>query len=190
MSTLPKKRYTPEEYLALERKAECKSQYYDGKILPMAPVNRRHSLIVGNVAGELNTQLKGRTGEVYACRMRLKVITTGLYTYPDVVVVCGEPRFEDDHEDTLLNPTLIVEVLSPSTEDYDRGRKFAHYRQIDSLVEYVLVAQEKHHVERFRRQETGEWLLWETDRPDDTVALASIGCEVALVEVYDKVEFD
>lgn len=190
MSTLPQKRYTPEEYLTLERKAEYKSQYYDGKIFAMAGASRRHNLIAVNIASEMRARLRGRPCEVYGSDMRVKVSPTGLYTYPDVVVVCGEPRFEDDHEDTLLNPTLIVEVLSPSTEDYDRGRKFAHYRQIGSLAEYVLVAQEKHHVERFRRQETGEWLLWETDRPDDTVSLASIGSELALVEVYDKVEFD
>jgi len=190
MSTLPKKRYTPEEYLTLERKAEYKSQYYDGEIFAMAGATRRHNLIAVNVGRELSAQLKGRPCEVYPSDMRVKVSPTGLYTYPDVVVVCAEPRFEDEQEDTLLNPTLIVEVLSPSTEDYDRGRKFAHYRRIESLAEYVLVAQQEHHVERHRRQETGEWVLWETDRPDDTVTLASIGCELALVEVYDKVEFD
>jgi len=190
MSTLPKKRYTPEEYLALERQAEHKSQYYDGEIFAMAGASRRHNLIAMNIGSELRTRLRGRPCEVYGSDMRVKVSPTGLYTYPDVVVVCGEPRFEDDHEDTLLNPTLIVEVLSPSTEDYDRGRKFAHYRRIESLAEYVLVAQQEHHVERFRRQETGEWVLRETDRPDDTLALASIDCELALVEVYDKVEFD
>jgi Uma2 family endonuclease len=190
MSTLPKKRYTPTEYLALERQAECKSQYFDGEIFAMAGATRRHNLIAMNVGRELSVQVRGRPCEAYPSEMRVKVSPTGLYTYPDVVVVCGEPRFEDNHEDTLLNPTLIVEVLSPSTEDYDRGRKFAHYRQIDSLAEYLLVAQERRHVERYRRQESGEWLLWETDRPDDTVALSSIGCELALVEVYDKVTFD
>jgi len=190
MSTLPKKRYTPEEYLALERQAEYKSQYFDGEIFAMAGATRRHNLIAMNIGRELSAQLRGRPCEAYPSEMRVKVSPTGLYTYPDVVVVCGEPRFEDDHQDTLLNPTLIVEVLSPTTEDYDRGRKFAHYRRIDSLAEYVLVAQQEHHVERHRRQETGEWMLRETDRPDDTLALTSIDCELALVDVYDKVEFD
>jgi Uma2 family endonuclease len=190
MSTSPEKRYSPEEYLALERRAEHKSQFFDGEIFAMSGASRRHNLIAMNIGRELSAQLKGRTCEVYPSDMRVKVSPTGLYTYPDVVVVCGEPRFEDDRDDTLLNPTVVIEVLSPSTEDYDRGRKAEQYRQIESLAEYVLVAQDRHHVEIHRRQKSGEWLLWETNRPDDTAKLRSIGCELPLVEMYDKVEID
>jgi Uma2 family endonuclease len=118
----------------------------------------------------------------------VKVSETGLYTYPDVVVVCDEPRYEEPQLDTLLNPTLIVEVLSPSTEAYDRGEKFAQYRRLDSLQEYVLIAQDRRRIERFVRQgESEDWLLTEVSDPTERIALASIGCELALAEVYDKV---
>src|SRR5919198_4874617 len=119
--------YTPEEYLALERAARHKSEYVNGRIYALAGASRAHNLIVVNVSAELRAQLRGRPCETYASDMRVKVSQTGLYTYPDVVVVCGEPRFEDAQVDTLLNPTVIIEVLSESTESYDRGEKFAHY---------------------------------------------------------------
>jgi Uma2 family endonuclease len=120
--------------------------------------------------------------------MRVKVSPTGLYTYPDVTVVCGEAQFEDHQQDTLLNPTLIVEVLSESTEAYDRGGKFAHYRKLPSLVEYVLIAPTKSHIEHYIRQPDNRWLLAEADSLHDTVYLASIDCHLALAEVYDKVD--
>jgi Uma2 family endonuclease len=119
--------------------------------------------------------------------MRVHIPATGLYTYPDVLVVCGEPRLADDHFDTLLNPTLIVEVLSPTTESYDRGKKFEHYRTLDSLAEYLLVSQEERLVEQFVRQAGGSWLFTATAGPDGAVQLASLGCVLALSEVYDKV---
>src|SRR5215475_2138813 len=143
MCSQVRQRYTPEEYLALERQARCKSGYYAGEILPMAGASRWHNLIVANIVGELSLQLKGRFCTTYPSDMRVKVSATGLYTYPDVTVICGEPRFEDNQQDTLLNPTLIVEVLSESTEAYDRGGKFAHYRKLPSLMEYVLITQTK-----------------------------------------------
>jgi len=182
------KRCTPEEYLAIERRVEYKNEYLDGEIQPVDRANQAHCLIAVNLVGELGLQLKGRPGEVYPGAMRVKVTPTGLYTYPDVTVICDEPQFDDKQHDTLLNLTLLIEVLSKTTEDYDRGRKFEHYRQLASLHEYLLVAQEKHHVERYRRQSDGQWLLWETNRPDDTVVLQSIDCELAMAEIYDKVE--
>jgi Uma2 family endonuclease len=188
MSTLPKRKYTPEEYLEIDRKAEHKSQYLDGEIFAKVGASEWHNLIVTNLVGELRSRLKGRTCRVYPSDMRVKVQATGLYTYPDVTGVCGEAVFEDEKRDTLLNPGLVIEVLSPSTEGYDRGRKFEHYRQIDSLAEYVLVAQDKHHVERFRRQGEHEWLFWETSSLQQTVELPSIECELPLSEIYDKVE--
>src|SRR5262249_39888199 len=127
MSTPTKSRFTPEEYLALERAAERRSEYYAGEIFAMGGASRKHIVIVANISGQLWSQLKGRPCRVYPNDMRVKVSPTGLYTYPDVAVVCGLDQFDDDHQDTLLNPTVIIEVLSKSTEAYDRGKKFEHY---------------------------------------------------------------
>jgi Uma2 family endonuclease len=186
MSSLPKRRLTPAEYLALERRAEYRSQFYDGEIFAMAGASREHNLIAGNVSRELGNQLKGRPCETYQTDMRVRVSETGLYTYPDVVVVCGEPQFEDDQVDTLLNPTLIVEVLSPTTEAYDRGDKFEQYRALPSLAEYVLIAQDRYRVERFARQPDGQWLFAAASRLDEAVHLTSIACRLPLSEVYDR----
>jgi Uma2 family endonuclease len=139
MSTQPKTFISPEQYLAIERKAERKSEYFNGEMFAMAGASESHVLIVTNVVAELREQLRGRPYTVYSTDLRVKVSPTGLYTYPDVVVVCGQPQFADDQRDTLLNPTLIVEVLSESTQDYDRGEKFEHYRSIASFHEYVLI---------------------------------------------------
>lgn len=188
MSTDAQQHYTPEEYLALERQASCKSEYYAGEIFALAGASRWHNLIVVNVIGELSSQLKGRPATAYPSTMRLKVNSTGLYTYPDVTVVCGKPQFEDAQQDTLLNPTLIVEVLSESTEAYDRGGKFAHYRKLDSLIEYVLIAQTKPHIEHYVRQSDNRWLLEEADNLSATLHLPSIDCRLSLSEVYDKVD--
>lgn len=181
-------RFTVEQYLALERKADFKSEFCDGFIIAMAGASRAHSLIAGNLHGEIRTQLKGRPCEVYMSDMRVRVNPTGLFTYPDVVAVCGETRFLDDKGDTLLNPMLIVEVLSDSTEAYDRGGKFMHYRRLESLREYVLVSQDKVLVERFTRQ-GDEWLLTEFRNLDDTLRLASIDCAVSSREIYARIEF-
>jgi Uma2 family endonuclease len=187
-SAAVKTRYTPEQYLALERKAPFKSEYHDGGIHAMSGASREHNLASGNIFREISTQLKDRSCEVYINDMRVRVNPTGLYTYPDVVAVCGEPDFEDSELDTLLNPTLIVEVLSPSTEAYDRGEKFANYRRLVSLREYVLVSQDRVCVERYVRQED-EWLLTELSRLEDNLRLTSIECDVALSEIYAKIPF-
>ena len=191
MSSLAKTYHTPEQYLALERKAEYKSEYINGEIFAMAGASREHNLIAGNMFGELRGQLRGRPCEVYVSDMRVKVSPTGMYTYPDVAAVCGQPRFEDDQLDTLVNPAVIIEVLSPSTEAYDRGEKFAHYRRLESLTDYVLVSQDKVRVEHYVRYgETGEqWILTEISDPEGTLHLASINCEVVLRDIYDRVEF-
>lgn len=190
MSSKPRPRYTPAEYLAMERQAEQRSEYLGGEIFAMGGASERHNLIVTNTVRELSLQLKGRPCKTYASDMRVKVSPTGLYTYPDIVVVCGKALFDDEETDTLLNPTVIIEVLSKSTEGYDRGQKFEHYRKLESLAEYVLIAQEKVHVECYVRQPEGQWLLSETDNAQDTVPMPSIQCRLALSEVYDKVEFD
>jgi Uma2 family endonuclease len=189
MASLPKDYLTPEDYLARERAAETKSEYFDGEVFAMAGASRAHNLIVFNVASRLGPQLRGGRCEAYVGDMRVKVSATGLYTYPDVVVVCGNPQLEDDHLDTLLNPSLIIEVLSPSTESYDRGQKFAHYRRLESLQEYVLIAQDRVHVERFVRQPDGQWLFLAATDPARAVPLSSIDGQLALSEVYERVEF-
>lgn len=188
MSTRTKRLFSPEEYLAIEREAEYKSEYLAGEIYAMVGASRQHNRIVTNCVGELRQQLKGRPCWVYSNDLRVKVNPTGLYTYPDVVVTCGGERFEDAQQDTLLNPLVIIEVLSKSTESYDRGEKFEHYRKLDSLMEYLLIAQDKQHLEHYIRQPDSQWLLSETSNLEDRVHLPSIECELALAEVYDKVD--
>lgn len=180
---------TPEEYLALERKAETKSEYVNGEIYAMAGASREHNLIGLNVGGELRSLLRDRPCETYVSDMRVRVSATGLYTYPDVVVVFGRPRFDDAQVDVLLNPTVIFEVLSDSTEAYDRGAKFAHYRHLDSVREYVLVAQDRMQVDHFAR--TGsQWLLTAYGRPEEVLDLPSIECAIPLAEIYARVELE
>jgi Uma2 family endonuclease len=188
MSTIPQPRLTPADYLARERRAEHKSEYLDGQVYAMVGASRSHNRIVINLARELSTQLRGRACEVFISDMRVKVSPTGLYTYPDVAVVCGQPEFEDQELDTLLNPKLVIEVLSESTEAYDRGDKFAHYRRFESLAEYVLVAQDRVRVERFVR-DGEQWILSEVSDPTGVLVLEAIGCELTLRDVYERVEF-
>ncbi|PYS93824.1 MAG: hypothetical protein DMF64_03405 [Acidobacteria bacterium] len=188
MSRQAKTYSTPEEYLALERQAESKSEYYDGEIFAMTGASEEHNLITVNVASEFRTQLKKRNCQTYANDMRVKVPATGLYTYPDVIVVCGAAQFEDEHLDTLLNPILLVEVLSKSTARYDRSGKFSDYRPISSFAEYLLVAQDEHRVEHYARQPDARWLLTEYRSLEDVVQLVSIECSLSLKEIYDKVE--
>ena len=180
---------TPEEYLALERAAtHAKHEFVNGRIYALAGGSRAHNTIAINLARIVSTQLRGRACQAFGSDMRVKVASTGMYTYPDLVVACGEPRFEDGQVDTLLDPTLIVEILSPTTEAYDRGDKFAHYRRMGSLQEYVLVAQHRMLVERFTRQGDA-WAFSAVSEPGTVVELPSIGCTLALDEVYERVEF-
>jgi Uma2 family endonuclease len=187
MSSQPTTYLTPEEYLAIERKAAYKSDYIDGGMVAMTGASRKHNLITSNITREISQQLRGRPCEGYASDMRVRVPSTRLYTYPDVVVVCGEPQFEDEQVDTLLNPMLIIEVLSESTELYDRGKKFGFYRTIESLAEYLLVAQDECKVEQYVKQPGGRWLLSDYRSLEDVVELSSIQCRLALKEVYDKI---
>ena len=182
-------RLTPQEYLALEREAPYKSEYFQGEMFAMSGASRRHNLISLNIGAELRAQLRHRPCEVYTSDMRVKIRATELYTYPDVVVACDEPAFEDTAGDTLLNPTVLVEVLSKSTADYDRGGKFEHYRTLPSLQEYLLVAQEQPHVVQYIRQSDTTWLLSEMRDLEAHLHLPSITCDLALSEVYAKVRF-
>lgn len=188
MSTAARiQRFTAAEYLALERKAPQKSEYRRGYIVAMPGVSREHNLIAGNLHGIVWTQLQERPCEAYFADVRVRTGLEGLYTYPDVAVVCGEPLFEDDQLDTLLNPTLIAEVLSPSTEDYDRGEKFEDYKEIPTPREYLLIAQDRVFVERFVR-EGDDWGSASYESLDDTLPLDAIGCSVPVRQLYAKVK--
>jgi Uma2 family endonuclease len=189
MAVDPRPSLSPHDYLALERQAKWKSEYMDGEMVAMAGASRNHALIVTNLTRELSTQLLQRPCEVYSSDLRVRVPATGLYTYPDVVVVCAEPRFEDEHADTLLNPTVILEVLSPTTEAYDRGKKLESYRTLGSLQEYVLAAQDGPRIDHYARQGDGQWLLTAAEGLDAVVLLPSIGCELTLAGIYAKVSF-
>jgi Uma2 family endonuclease len=188
MATVPiTKRYSLEEYLSLERKAQYKSEYRSGFIVAMPAASREHNVITVNFSAEIRARLRMRACEVYASDMCVQTSPTGLYTYPDVVVVCDEPRFLDDEFDTLLNPTLLVEVLSPSTEDYDRGDKFDQYKAIESLREYSLVAQDRVLVERFVKRGK-RWMRTEYRDLDGTLEPESIGSAIPMREIYAKVK--
>ncbi len=189
MLTQPKAHLTEEEYLALERVAEYKSEYVDGEIFAMGGASERHNLVVTSVVRELGNQLKGRPCKVYSSDMRVRVRESGMYTYPDVVALCGEARFDDEQQDTLLNPSVIIEVLSASTEGYDRGMKFGHYRKLKSLMEYLLISQKEPHVEHYVRQPNNQWLFSEARTLQDSMQLVSIGCTLLLSELYDKLVF-
>jgi Uma2 family endonuclease len=187
MASEPLHRVSVQEYLALERRSETKNEYLNGEIFAMAGASRSHNLIAGNAFAAIHQQLRGRGCEVHTNDMRVLAPAADLLTYPDVLVVCGDPQLADEELDTLLNPTLIVEVLSPNTERYDRGRKLASYRTIPSFVEYLLLAQDQVSAERFVKQQNGGWLLTEVNRFEDVLDLPSIGCTLAMRDAYDRV---
>jgi Uma2 family endonuclease len=189
MSSQPKTYLTPSEYLELERRAEFKSEYYNGEMFAIAGASLPHGRIVANIGQDLGNQLEGGPCEVYTTDIRLRVSPSGMFTYPDVMVVCGAAQVADDQKDTLLNPTLIIEVLSESTRGYDRGRKFQHYRTLPSLAEYLTVEQDAPHIERHTRQPEGGWLLEEFDGLSQTVRLPSIGCILELDRVYRGIDW-
>ncbi|EXJ15588.1 Uma2 family endonuclease [Imhoffiella purpurea] len=180
---------TPQDYLDWERQQETRHEYVNGEIHAMTGASRRHNLICVNIAASLHAQMRGRPCEVYSNDMRVKVSETGMYTYPDIVVACGEPSFEDAHIDTLLDPVLIVEVLSESTEGYDRGAKFMHYRNLASLRDYLLVAQDSNRIEHYGRQDGNRWLLTEYNSLDARVVPTGIDGVLLLSDVYERVEF-
>jgi Uma2 family endonuclease len=188
MSIQPKPYYSFEDYLAIERECtDAKHEYVAGQVFAMAGASFNHNLICTNVASELRQQLKTRPCAVLANDMRLRVESADACAYPDVVVLCDQPVFHDGHRDVLTNPTLVVEVLSPSTEGYDRGGKFAIYRGLPSLRQYVLIAQDRCAVDLFTRQADGRWLLDAYTAPDAPIDFESIGCSLSLREIYDKV---
>lgn len=183
-----KKFYTPEEYLLLEREAETKSEYFLGEIFAMAGASIEHNALVANLIQSIGFKLKGKPCRVYPSDLRVKVNRNGLYTYPDVTIVCGKPVLEDDKNDTLLNPKVIFEVLSETTEKYDRGKKFQLYRELDSLEEYVLVSQEFQRVEKYSRDVSGFWRLQDCTPKSPLLTLSAIECELSLSEIYENTD--
>jgi Uma2 family endonuclease len=182
--------FSPEEYLAFERGTDARHEYLDGHVYAMAGESIEHSRICVNVAGELRARLKGRPCEVLSPNMKVVTSPAGLFSYPDVVVICGEPRFYDERRDILTNPTVVFEVLSPSTEAYDRGEKFLRYRtQIESLREYVLVSQHRPLVEHYVRQPDGSWSYSSASNLSEAINLTSIDCRLPLSEIYDRIIF-
>lgn len=190
MSALPKPGYNSDEYLALEESAEYRSQFYNGEIFAMAGASRKHNVIAMNVASNLHYQLRNRPCEIYRNDMRVKV-SENLYAYPDIVIVCGEPQIEQNRGENLLNPIVLIEVLSPSTEKFDRGGKAQLYRLMPSLKEYILISQNKPYIEHFVRQENGGWLLTEMSEVlSDVLQLSTISCELNLSDIYAKIDFN
>lgn len=178
---------TEEEYLVQEPEREYKSEFRDGRVVAMAGASLAHAKISTNVFGELFGMLKGSRCNVFASDMRVKVAKARLYTYPDVTVVCGELELDRPKMGTVMNPTVIVEVLSPSTEDYDRGEKFEYYKKLDSLQEYVLISQNQARVECFRKRDEGHWEPTESTSLDTYLVLNSIDCKIPLADIYRNV---
>jgi Uma2 family endonuclease len=190
MTTRPTPFVAEDEYLRREATADTKHEYYAGTVYAMAGASEAHNTIALNLAALLHRQLRGSSCRAYPSDMRLRVEATGLYTYPDFMVVCGGSQFSvEARRDTVVNPTVLVEILSPSTETYDRGTKFQHYRQIPTLREYMLVGQHRACVERFVRQPNDDWLFSEAIGTDSVLNLASVAVELRLAEVYEAVDF-
>ena len=190
MESQQERYYTVDEYFALEEQTPEKNEYFDGRIYAMAGSSLNHAQITVNVLFHLGLGFRGRSCRIFNSDVKVHVVETGLHTYPDVSALCGEPRFEDRRQAVLLNPTMLVEVLSPSTEGYDRGTKGTHYRTIPTLQEYVLIAQDEARIERFTRRGDPDaaWALTVVNGLDASVELPSVDCTLALRDVYEHVE--
>lgn len=186
MAVSAKKLYTPAEYIAREREVETRSEYIAGEIFAMAGASVFHNRITRNLMRQIDGQLRGKDCEAFGSDLRVAT-SASHYCYPDLTVVCGELELTDASLDTLTNPTLIVEVLSPTTEAWDRGGKAQRYRRMASLQEYILVSQDRPHIERYVRQANGQWLLSEVNGLDASLPLEAIGCALALAAVYEQV---
>lgn len=188
--------YSSDEYLALEREAEERHEYLDGQVYAMAGESPEHGIICTNLGGQLYSQLRGKPCQVFSKDMKVRSgpaagqTMKGLFSYPDLLVVCGELKFLDERRDVLLNPTVIIEVLSPTTEAFDRGEKWARYQTwLPDLSDYLLISQGKPQIEHFHRQAGGEWLYTLVNKLEENLHLASIDCSLQLTLVYDRVQF-
>lgn len=184
-----RKIYTPEEYLEFERETGFRHEYLDGEIYEMAGESLSHSRVCVNLSGEVREKLKGKLCEALSPNMKVKTSTASLFSYPDLTIVCGEPLFHDTKKDVLVNPKVIFEVLSPSTADYDRTKKFMRYRLgSETLTDYILVSQDFCFVEHFTKREDGEWIYRSLSEISDILRIETIDCELSLQEIYDRVE--
>ena len=191
--------YSAEEYLLLERESNERHEFLDGEILAMAGESNKHSTVCLNLSGEIYNKLKGKNCQAFSPNMKVqsghyfkqKKNAKGLFSYPDLTVVCGEPEFLDGNSDVLTNPKVIFEVLSPATEAFDRGEKFSRYRAWnETLTDYVLIWQEIPVVEHFHRQDNNHWLLTIVEGLEKTLEIASIECQIKLADLYDRIQFD
>lgn len=190
MTALPKDRYRFDEYLSTEREQPTRNEFVAGEVYAMTGAKENHNLIVTNLIVSIGSQFKQRPCRVFANDMKVRIDLADACTYPDIAALCGERLFHDDRKDVITNPTLIIEVLSDSTEAYDRGDKFALYRRLPSLREYLLVSQQHIAAELYTRQTDDRWLLSEYNQPGEDITLESVDCRVAMAELYDKVAFD
>jgi Uma2 family endonuclease len=188
MASNPITKVTAEEYLARDRAAELRSEFLDGEIIAMSGGSMRHSELGANLIGEVRAALRKTQCRTFTSDFRVRVSAL-MYTYPGVTVVCGKPLLADERQDVLLNPTVIFEVLSPSTEYYDRGVKFQHYRGIESLQDYILVAQDEIRIEQYTRLDANTWTLRDYLHAEEVLGIASIGASVPLAAIYERIEF-
>lgn len=191
MASLPQQHahMTETEYLAFERESDIKHEYINGEIFAMTGASENHNLISVNILTSLKSQLRGKGCKVYPADMRVRVQATGEYFYPDASAVCEKAQFAENIFDSLINPSLIIEVLSPSTERYDRGKKFQIYRKIETFKEYVLISQDNPHIEHYAINQAGKWELTDVIGLDNSLKLLSVGCTLDMNEVYDLVSF-
>jgi Uma2 family endonuclease len=187
MSAQPASFVSVDDYLAFERGQPEKHEFFDGEIVQQAGASIAHNLISANIIGSLHQQLRAKPCTILPSDMRIRTPRRRQYMYPDATIICGPPRFDDDHHDTIVNPVVIIEVLSPSTESYDRGRKFQAYRTITTLQEYLLISQTMRRVEHFQRHNDLMWLMREYTDLDQIIELTSVGCRILLPDLYEKV---
>lgn len=190
MSAVPKRKLTSVQYFAIERTAEFKSEFYDGEMFAMAGASPTHCFIRDNVSAEIHVRIRGSSCRTASSDLRVKFDPTGLYTYPDIVIVCGEPQYDPDDSNTLVNPRVVVEVLSPSTELYDRTTKFRQFQQLPSAMEYLLISQHEALVEQYVRQDDGSWKYYSYAGIDASFSLMTVPVrDVLLADVYSGIEF-
>ncbi|MCA1993397.1 MAG: Uma2 family endonuclease [Coleofasciculus sp. S288] len=190
MQVTEKRYYSPEEYLALEEVADYKSEYIDGEIVPMAGGSTNHNQIAGNFYAELSFAFKKLDYRVFMSDVRLWIPRRCIYTYPDVMVVAGEPDYYNNRTDTITNPRVIIEVLSPSTQGYDRSKKFEAYRTIPTFEEYLLLDQTRIYIEHFSKTDNKRWSFCDYDESEEAIALSSVSFEISRVDIYNKVNFE
>lgn len=187
MTAQPKERVSVHDYLVQDQQSDTKLEYYAGTIVAQAGSTARHNLIVANLIGHLYPQVRRNSCQIFPSDMRVQAIDQTIYTYPDITIVCGTPQYADPNEMTLLNPTVIIEILSPTTEARDRTEKLVYYRRIESLQEYILIAQHTAYVQRYTRQTPHFWYVHLTDDLADQVTLEAIGCTITMSEIYDGI---